>query len=225
MSFQSNRPALPKSQTRNFACNTSKMIRLFILSRSPAQPSPGEPRRGEPRRAQPSPGQAAQPSPAHSPAQPSPQPSSAHQPSSAEGQHSQSFVKAFFYRIQMWRFRPPERSVFGPFSACLGPPCRCVSPFGSIGFLSPAEPSPAQKLSPAQSFQPSSAEAQPSPAQPAQHRERNPARACGPCQSSAVSAKGFFLPDSGSRFRPPERSVFGTFSACLPFSRLEAWAF
>ena len=69
--------------------------------------------------------------------------------------------------------RPPERSVFVPFLAGLGPPCRCVSPFWSLGsgasFLAPAQPRPVSLAQPSP--------AQPSPAQPKPW--------CGPCQSSA----------------------------------------
>ena len=81
---------------------------------------------------------------------------------------AKALPKAFSYRIQRCHSRPPERSVFAPFLAGLGPPCRCVSPFWGLGsgasFLVPAQPRPVSL-------------AQPSPAQPKPW--------CGPCQSSA----------------------------------------
>ena len=68
----------------------------------------------------------AQPSPAHHAGQVSPAQLSTGPP--------KALPKAFSYRVQMLRSRPPERSVFGPFLAGLGPPCRCVSPFWNVGF-------------------------------------------------------------------------------------------
>ena len=61
--------------------------------------------------------------PTLTPAQPSPS------PVQASLSLAKALPKALSYRIQRCRSRPRERSVFGPFVACLGPPCRCVSPF------------------------------------------------------------------------------------------------
>ena len=92
---------------------------------------------------------------------------------------AKALPKAFSYRIQMLRSRPPERSVFGPFLAGLGPPCRCVSPFWNVGFGTSfccavlCSYGPAQPTTQARSAQPSLAQAsstqwegQASPAQP-----------------------------------------------------------
>ena len=62
------------------------------------------------------------------PAPPSPSPSPA-SPVQASLSLAKALPKALFYRIQRCRSRPRERSVFRPFVARLGPPCRCVSPF------------------------------------------------------------------------------------------------
>ena len=95
----------------------------------PAQPSPAQP-------ASPSTPQPSQLSPAQlSSTQLSPTPycvpcflvrsSPAHSPSLGVGR-AKALPKAFFYWIQRCRLRPPDGSVFGPFLARLGPPCRCV---------------------------------------------------------------------------------------------------
>ena len=135
---------------------------------------------------------------------------------------AKALPKAFSYRIQMLRSRPPERSVFGPFLAGLGPPCRCVSPFWNVGFgtsfccfqgcslfLWPSPAHHAGQVSPAQL---STGQLHPikkaKPAQPKPWRGR--------CQSSA---KGFFLPDSDAPFSAAGTlrfwSVFGPFLARL----------
>ena len=85
--------------------------------RRPGQPSPSPAHKPQAQPSQPTTGQAR---PGHSRAQPS--------PSRGVGL-AKALPKAFSYRIQRCHSRPPERSVFAPFLAGLGPPCRCVSPF------------------------------------------------------------------------------------------------
>ena len=76
-----------------------------------SRPRTGLPKLSSPERSpKPSPGQL-------SPAQPKPV------------SLGKALPKAISYRIQTPHSRPRERSVFGPFLARLGPPCRCVSPF------------------------------------------------------------------------------------------------
>ena len=93
------RPAQPTTQARSAQPKPSSQ------TASPVQP--GQHRSGQAR-------------PQPSPAQPS--------PSRGVGL-AKALPKAFSYRIQRCHSRPPERSVFAPFLAGLGPPCRCVSPF------------------------------------------------------------------------------------------------
>ena len=203
--------------------NSKTVLCTCGLSPLPAQPSP-------PRR----PGQCSPAFPAHSSERSPPHPPAASaQPSPSLGVGlAKALPKAFSYRIQMLRSRPPERSVFGPFLAGLGPPCRCVSPFWNVGFgtsfccfpglfsVPVAQPSPAHhagQVSPAQlSTGPPNGKAK--PAQPKPWRGR--------CQSFA---KGFFLPDSDVAFSAAGTlrfwSVFGRFGAAVPlrFAVLERW--
>ena len=150
-----------------------------------------------------------------SPAQPSPNQLSPARPGPSLGV---GLAKAlpkpvFFYnRIQTSRFRPTDGSVFGPFSARLGPPCRCVWLFWRVRFwFVPGAP----KCRPAESS------ARLSPAQPSPD-QLSPARP-GPTLAFGLAKalpKPFFLQDSDVPFSAPRRlrfwSVFGLFGATVP---------
>ena len=93
------------------------------------------------------------------PAQPSPQSSPVQlSPASVGMGLIKALPKSFSDRIQRCRFRPRDRSGFGGFLARLGPPCRCVSPFGTTTLELPLPSIPVSRAA-----QPT---AQPSPGQP-----------------------------------------------------------
>ena len=126
-------PALAKAVPKAFSYRIQ--IKPSLAQPRPAQPKPSS-QTASP--VQPDQHRSGQARPGHSRAQPS--------PSRGVGL-AKALPKAFSYRIQRSHSRPPERSVFAPFLAGLGPPCRCVSLFWSLGsgasFLAPAQPSPA----------------------------------------------------------------------------------